>query len=92
LLETLAVPNNSGFTDEGLQHLVKLTNLKMLHLRGENFTDAGLGHLASLRQLEIFFNPKKPCRSTLHHKVRQFWLYFVYVGVVLLLVALTSLL
>lgn len=40
-------------TDEALEHLTGLTELKLLRLENTRITDAGLVHLAELRNLEV---------------------------------------
>jgi len=51
LLEELHI-GSIGITDAGIDHIVKLTNLKMLHLFGcDNVTDSGLAKLTALKSL-----------------------------------------
>jgi hypothetical protein len=42
-------------TDDGLQHLSSLTNLKCLSLSGTHVSDDGLKHLSGLTNLEYLF-------------------------------------
>jgi hypothetical protein len=51
LLEELHI-GSIGITDAGIEHIVKLTNLKMLYLFGcDNVTDSGLAKLTALKSL-----------------------------------------
>lgn len=55
LLEDLSI-GSIGITDAGIEHIIKLTNLKKLNLFGcDNVTDAGLAKLTALKSLSNLY-------------------------------------
>ena len=50
-LEELRITSYQTITDNSLQHIARLTNLRTLHLQGDKVTDAGLNQLSGLMKL-----------------------------------------
>lgn len=57
-LHTLAISEDEGITDQGLEYISQVPSLKELHLYwGTNFTGKGISHLKKLKNLESLSLP-----------------------------------
>jgi hypothetical protein len=67
-MEYLVLADCGAVTDQGLQYLSQMTELKTLMLGGTNVTDEGLAHLAHLKELYwLSLSGTKVSDAGLHH-------------------------